>query len=95
MAGVAAAWQPEPDLEPITSCAILTAPAVPGVAAVHSRMPLVLPREWEPVWLDTTLAPDRLRALVDAAATSPWVSRVVGDAVNSPRNEGASLIEPR
>ncbi len=95
MAGIAAEWQPEPDLEPIATCAILTAPAVPGVAAVHSRMPLVVPREWEPLWLEGALPADRLQALVDAAAKLSWVSRVVGDAVNSPRNEGASLIQPR
>ena len=95
MAGIVATWQPEAELEAIESCAVLTTPAVPGVAAVHSRMPLVLPRGWEQAWLEGAFSPGRLRELVDAAGTLRWMSRVVGDAVNSPRNEGSSLIDPR
>jgi putative SOS response-associated peptidase YedK len=95
MAGIVASWRPEPDLEPIESCAVLTTEAVPGVAAVHPRMPLILPRDLEQEWLEERPTPERLAALVEAASTLSWSSRVVGDAVNSPRNEGGALIAPR
>ncbi len=95
MAGIVASWTPEPDVEAIESVAIVTTDAVPGVAAVHPRMPLVLPPEREADWLARAPAPDELNALVEESARLAWASRVVGDAVNSPRNEGASLIDPR
>ncbi len=95
MAGIVASWEPEPGVESIESVAIVTTDAVPGVASVHPRMPLVLPRARESEWLERAPTPDQLVALVGEAAQLSWVSRVVGDAVNSPRNEGASLINPR
>lgn len=95
MAGIVALWEPEPELEAIESVAILTAPAVPRVAAVHPRMPLVLSREHEQTWLERPPFKGELEDIVKAARGLPWRSRVVGDAVNSPRNEGAALIDPR
>lgn len=95
IAGIVARWVPEAGREAIESCALITAPALPGVAPVHSRMPLVLPRGWEEEWLERAPSTPQLASLMADRRAYSWTTRVVSDSVNSTRNEGAMLLEPR
>ncbi len=74
------------------SCTVVTAPAVGALAAVHDRMPLVLPRERWADWLDP--ARDDVEAL--AAPTPPELVegleiRPVGPAVGNVAHGGEQL----
>ncbi len=94
-AGIVSEWIPEEGQDPVETCALLTAPAAPALSALHHRMPVVLPRPWEDEWLERAPDASRWRALVADLHALSWTTTVVSDSVNSPRNEGARLIEPR
>jgi putative SOS response-associated peptidase YedK len=65
-----------PDGEWMVSYAIVTQPASPHIAAIHDRMPLILPREFYDEWLDPTRTGDQ--ELLDEAVA---VGRRLGDAL--------------
>jgi len=72
----------------LQSCAIITTGANERMAAVHERMPVILPPERYAVWLaggETPLRP----CPPDAIAI-----RRVGRTVNNARNDAPGLIEP-
>jgi putative SOS response-associated peptidase YedK len=73
------------------SCAIITVPVRPELAAVHDRMPLVLaPAQWTG-WLDPKLP--QVPAVLEAAAV-PYTFTTVARTVNSVRNDGPELVRP-
>lgn len=65
-----------PEDEWMVSYTIVTQPAVPQIAAIHDRMPLILPRELYDEWLDPTRVGDQ--GLLDeaVAASRAFVSAV-------------------
>lgn len=81
-----------PEGEITRSFAIITVAASPDLRQLHERMPLVLAAADWPAWLGEKEADPRL--LLRAAP--PGTLRVwqVGRAVNSVRNNGASLLAP-
>ena len=77
------------------SCAIVTTEPNSLMTSIHNRMPVILPRDLEAAWLDSTLTDPAFalgclrpyRAdLMEAYPVSPMVS--------SARNNGAALLEP-
>ncbi|GAA2241782.1 SOS response-associated peptidase [Promicromonospora sukumoe] len=84
-----AASESDPDRW-LVSTTVVTRPASDDMAAIHDRMPLVLPPEAWNRWLDPTVgdATDLLEIDNLPLATLP-----VGDAVGSVQNDGPSLIE--
>jgi putative SOS response-associated peptidase YedK len=89
-AGLWESWQgPE---GAVGTCTIITTPAVPGIAAVHERIPLLVTPASLGVWLSGAAA-----AALEAVLASPppglrhWpVSR----AVNNPAVDEPRLVEP-
>lgn len=84
-----------PDGETLRTCTILTTDANELGATVHDRMPVLVPEE---LW-DRWLAPEPLSDAEREEAIAPapedlLVAVRVSDRVNSPRNEGAELVEP-
>jgi putative SOS response-associated peptidase YedK len=77
------------------SFAILTHAAAPSVAAVHPRMPLVLPPAAQLAWLEpgTDHGSERLAAAV-AAASNEFAYYPVSTWMNTPRNQGERCIAP-
>jgi putative SOS response-associated peptidase YedK len=77
------------------SCAILTRAAVPNIANIHDRMPIILdPSSWRR-WIDRSLTdPDQVATLAIAAAIDGVVSYPVSSAVSSVRNNRPDLIDP-
>jgi putative SOS response-associated peptidase YedK len=74
------------------TCSIVTTPAVGDLAAVHNRMPLVLPADRWAAWLTGPAdGPDLL-----APTPEPFVAgleiRPVGPAVGDVRNDGPGLV---
>jgi putative SOS response-associated peptidase YedK len=80
---------------PVESCAILTTGANEPVRPVHDRMPVILPAQHWPTWLDT--------ALQDAAAVAPLLrpypadamrAYPVGPLVSNPHNDSPECLTP-
>ncbi|WP_112269134.1 SOS response-associated peptidase [Lentzea terrae] len=91
MAGIWSVWWK--DDVPTVTCAVLTTDAIGAMTEVHNRMPLLLPRDRWSAWLDpTSLDPSELLtpdpSIVDALELRP-----VSTAVNSVKNNNASLID--
>ena len=81
-----------PEGEVTRSFAIITVAASPDLRTLHERMPLVLdPADW-PAWLGEAAADPS--ALLRAAPPGTLRFWQVGRAVNSVRNNGASLLAP-
>jgi putative SOS response-associated peptidase YedK len=79
----------------LETCAILTTAAVPALAAIHPRMPVILPESRHALWLDPAVT-DRelLTALLTAPPEGELSAHEVSRAVNNPRNDGPALLDP-
>jgi putative SOS response-associated peptidase YedK len=82
-AGLWSVWKGADDSR-LRSCTILTTRANDAVAPLHDRMPVILPREAEAIWLD-------LLAPLDPADTA---IHPVGPAVNDARFDGPECLAP-
>jgi putative SOS response-associated peptidase YedK len=77
----------------LMTCSIVTTAAVGELAAVHDRMPLVLPTARWAAWLAGPAAPDSLLAPPPGELLAQIEIRPVGPAVGDVRNDGPGLIE--
>jgi putative SOS response-associated peptidase YedK len=97
MAGLWDGWR-EPaaglDAPWLKSCTIVTTPANALVAKLHDRMPAILAREDEDVWLDPEAAPEALLPLLRPYPPDRMTSYEVSRAVSSVKNQGPECIEP-
>jgi putative SOS response-associated peptidase YedK len=79
----------------LATYAIVTTDAEPGLAAVHDRMPLVLPPDRWDDWLDPQQRdPDAVRALLAPPVEGRFVAVPVSTRVNAVSNNGAQLLDP-
>ena len=81
------------DLETFT---IITTEPVPAIAWLHNRMPLILPRHLEAVWLNgpEALNPEAIKALLYRSRPEDELEYyAVSTRVNSPSNDDSSVIE--
>jgi putative SOS response-associated peptidase YedK len=91
-AGLWSSWRPGPDVEPLRSVAIVTTAASEQLASIHDRMPVMLPREAESVWLDHDAHADVLLDL--CVPLRETALRAVGSAVNDARHDEPDCLEP-
>ncbi len=78
----------------LTTFAIITTDAEPGLRAVHDRMPLVLPPDRWDDWLDPEITdPDSVRALLEPPVAGRFLARPVATLVNAVANNGPELLE--
>jgi putative SOS response-associated peptidase YedK len=79
----------------LTTYAIITTAAEPGLDRIHDRQPLVLEREAWSDWLDPSASdPSRVKAHLEFSAPGRFDAYPVSAAVGSSRNNGARLLEP-
>ena len=93
-AGLWETWQ-DPNGEPIISCAIVTTQANELLQPIHDRMPVILPRDLEALWLDNEV--QDAAALVNLLAPYPshaMETYEVSTLVNSVFNDGPQLLAP-
>ncbi len=84
-----------PEGEAIQSCTIVTVPANQLLQSVHDRMPAILTRESEAVWLDPRIhEPEDLLAVLKPYPSELMEYYPVSPAVNSPAVDKPSNIEP-
>lgn len=92
MAGLYDVWK-GPYGEPLLTYTIITTEASPSIRALHERMPVILSREDEELWLDPGLnETERLLSLLRPYPDEKISAYRVGRGVNSPANDRAELI---
>jgi putative SOS response-associated peptidase YedK len=78
--------------EPLETCVIVTTEANALLAPIHDRMPVLLSRDAQEVWLDPSSA---VATIAELAARGPELETwAVGTAVNDPRNDDERVIAP-
>ncbi|MFZ4515440.1 MAG: SOS response-associated peptidase [Acidimicrobiia bacterium] len=95
-AGLWEHWTDPSDGTVVETCAVLTTNANATMAPIHERMPVILERDACDVWCDPASNNDvvMLESLLRPADDAVLATYAVGRAVNSPRNNGSSLLEP-
>jgi putative SOS response-associated peptidase YedK len=94
-AGLWSSWRAEDGAEPLLTFSILTRAASPGLAALHDRMPVVLPASTYDSWLDPANADaTTLRQMVAERSVGDFRHYTVSTYVNNPRNQGERCIAP-
>jgi putative SOS response-associated peptidase YedK len=96
-AGLWSTWRPrdKPDSEPIYSCTIITTIPNALMVPIHNRMPVILSREAESLWLDPALTSSaELRELLIPYSPTEITAYPVSTVVNSPRNNDPACIQP-
>lgn len=90
-AGLWSVWR-RGEPEELRSCTIVTTAANSAIAPIHDRMPVILPRDGEDLWLahDTSLA--SLEDLLRGPAAEKLALRPVGPAVNDARYDGPECL---
>jgi putative SOS response-associated peptidase YedK len=100
MAGLYEFWRDKsvPEDAPgawLSTYAIITTAAEPGLDRIHDRQPLVLERESWQDWLDPGENDlSAVRAHLEFAESGRFDAYPISAAVNSSRNNGARLLEP-
>lgn len=91
---LAALWTPGPGGD-MGSCAIVTEPAAPQLAAIHHRQPVVLDPACRWAWLDPALRERRaLRRAVRRLNPEELQVYPVSRRVNRPGEDDPGLVEP-
>ena len=79
--------------EPLLTYTIITTEASQGIRTLHERMPVILSREDEELWLDPRMnETERLLSLLRPYPDEKISAYRVGRGVNSPANDRADLI---
>lgn len=92
-AGLWTGWTDKETGEIIESAAIITTRANELVAPVHDRMPVILPREAEELWVDPDAAGEEAVRVLEPYPAWLMLARPASSAVNSVRNDYRDLIE--
>ncbi|MEW6300339.1 MAG: SOS response-associated peptidase [Thermodesulfobacteriota bacterium] len=93
-AGLWETWR-APSGENIHSCTIITTAPNRLLETIHNRMPVILPREQETLWLDRTVEdPAVLTAVLAPYPAEEMEAYAVSPVVNSPANDSPACIAP-
>lgn len=92
-AGIWERWRPEPDAEPVETCAILTTEPNELMAGIHNRMPVILDEADYARWLDRDVPGKEVMELLRPRAADGMVAMRVSTLANNPRNDRPECIE--
>ena len=93
-AGLYEVWEP-PEGEALTTCTIITTEANELMKPIHDRMPVIVPKEKQDLWLDPEVKDQE--SLLDLLKPYPAVdldAYPVSRRVNSPANNFPDCIKP-
>jgi putative SOS response-associated peptidase YedK len=94
LAGLWDEWH-SPDGGSVRSATIVTIEPNELMAAIHNRMPVILPPSAYAQWLDAApQTPDRLLPLLQPFPADEMTAHPVSTLVNSPANDRAELVVP-
>lgn len=95
MAGLWDTWTDPDTHETVRSCTIVTCPSNAVVAAVHDRMPVILPEAAWDTWLDPKIQDAvTLQEFLVPFPAGRTQARRVSRVVNNPRHEGPTCQAP-
>ncbi len=92
-AGMWERWK-SPEGEEVLSCTVVTTLANEFMGPIHDRMPVILPKDAEGIWLDPSSDPGDLRELLVPHDSSEMAAYEVSPLVNSWKNESPECVEP-
>lgn len=92
-AGLWDSWRDAEGRE-IRTFTIITVPPNALMATIHDRMPAIIPPEGRKRWLSDEIAPLQAWEMLEPYPGLDLEAVAVGQQVNSPRNNGPSLLEP-
>jgi putative SOS response-associated peptidase YedK len=93
-AGIWDTWK-NPEGKIKQSCTIITTEANPLMAALHHRMPVILPQNREGAWLDPTISDYAyLKSLLTPYPDTSMNAYEVSPYVNSAKNDSVECIRP-
>ncbi len=93
-AGLWDTWQ-DPQDETVISCTIITTEANDLLRPIHERMPVILQRDQEDLWLDHDVPePEVLREVLIPYNPDTMNAYEISTLVNSAANDGPEVIEP-
>lgn len=91
-AGLYEMWN-SPEGEGITTCAIITTQANELMRPIHERMPVIIPKEKEDLWLDPKTEDESLLlSLLKPYPADQMEAYPVSKKVNSPKNNSADCL---
>jgi len=94
-AGLWESWN-APDGSNVLSCTIITTQPNDLMATIHNRMPVILPEQAYPAWLETGEGDTKgLTELLVPYSAQEMQAYPVSPLVNSPKNDVPELIRPR
>ena len=94
LAGLWDEWH-SPDGSQIRSCTIVTTEPNDLMAAIHNRMPVILPTDAYAQWIDPAVrTPESLGALIKPYPAEKMAAYPVSTLVNSPKNDRAECVVP-
>jgi FtsZ-binding cell division protein ZapB len=94
-AGLYDIWKDPKTEKEVKSYTIITTQPNELVGTVHGRMPVILQKEDEEVWLNPdTTEPEHLLPLLKPYPAEHMETWRVGDGAKNPRNDGEELIKP-
>lgn len=92
-AGLYDTWR-SPNGTKMATCTIITCAPNELMAEIHNRMPVILPREHEELWLDPAAEPELAMTVLQPYPAEDMEAYPVSPAVGNVRNEGPGLIHP-
>ena len=94
VAGLWEVWKDPQNGENLYSFTVITQPANEVLKDIHDRMPAILPRDQERLWLDNSLSTDELISLIQPYPDDLIDFYPVSKEVGNVRNNYKGLIEP-
>jgi putative SOS response-associated peptidase YedK len=84
----------DPESEVVESCTIITTLPNNLVGPVHDRMPVMLPRDAESVWLDPSISKEHALSLLEPYPADLMVALPASTRANSAGNDDSGLLLP-
>jgi putative SOS response-associated peptidase YedK len=94
LAGLWAGWRDPTTERVVRTFTIVTSRPNDQMADLHDRMPVIVPEEIWPLWLDPEADRSELQAILQPTDDVPLRIQPVSRLVNDVRNDGPELIEP-
>ncbi len=92
-AGLWDSWTDPKTNTAVTSCTIITTSPNQLLVSIHDRMPVILPRESEVVWLSNSLSPEQACGLLKPYPATQMKASPISRLINSPINDTPEVLK--